>query len=150
AYLTGLTESFIIYQAKRFDIKGKQYLKTNEKYYLCDIGLRNFLLGSKVRDRGRVLENVIYLELLRRGYDVYVGKFDKLEVDFVAQKGGTTEYFQVSETIIQEETYARELKVFTAIKDNNPKTILTLDPIPKSNEDGIVIENAIDFLLGEW
>ena len=93
-YLKALTESFILYQAKRYNIKGKQYLKTLEKYYVVDVGLRFMLLGSKQMDAGHILENVVYLELLRRGYDVYVGKINEFEVDFVAQNSRGTAYFR--------------------------------------------------------
>ena len=147
-YLTALTESYIIYQAKRYNIKGKQYLKTLEKYYVVDIGLRLMLLGSKQIDAGRILENIVYLELLRRGYDVYVGKVDEFEVDFVAQNGKGTTYFQVALSVRDEKTLERELRSLRAIKDHYPKILLTMDDDPEVHYDGIRRINARDWLLG--
>ena len=147
-YLDALTESYIIYQAKRYNIKGKQYLKTLEKYYVVDIGLRLMLLGSKQIDAGRVLENIVYLELLRRGYDVYVGKVDEFEVDFVAQNGKGTTYFQVALSVRDEKTLDRELRSLRAIKDHYPKILLTMDDDPEVHYDGIRRINARDWLLG--
>ncbi len=147
-YLNALTESYIIYQAKRYNIKGKQYLKTLEKYYVVDIGLRLMLFGSKQIDAGRVLENIVYLELLRRGYDVYVGKVDEFEVDFVAQNGKGTTYFQVALSVRDEKTLERELCSLRAIKDHYPKILLTMDDDPEVHYDGIRRINARDWLLG--
>ena len=147
-YLDALTESYIIYQAKRYNIKGKQYLKTLEKYYVVDIGLRLMLLGSKQIDAGRILENIVYLELLRRGYDVYVGKVDEFEVDFVAQNGKGTTYFQVALSVRDEKTLERELRSLRAIKDHYPKILLTMDDDPEVHYDGIRRINARDWLLG--
>lgn len=147
-YLDALTESYIIYQAKRYNIKGKQYLKTLEKYYVVDIGLRLMLLGSKQIDAGRILENIVYLELLRRGYDVYVGKVDEFEVDFVAQNGKGTTYFQVALSVRDEKTLERELCSLRAIKDHYPKILLTMDDDPEVHYDGIRRINARDWLLG--
>lgn len=147
-YLDALTESYIIYQAKRYNIKGKQYLKTLEKYYVVDIGLRLMLFGSKQIDAGRVLENIVYLELLRRGYDVYVGKVDEFEVDFVAQNGKGTTYFQVALSVRDEKTLDRELRSLRAIKDHYPKILLTMDDDPEVHYDGIRRINARDWLLG--
>lgn len=147
-YLNALTESYIIYQAKRYNIKGKQYLKTLEKYYVVDIGLRLMLLGSKQIDAGRILENIVYLELLRRGYDVYVGKVDEFEVDFVAQNGKGTTYFQVALSVRDEKTLDRELRSLRAIKDHYPKILLTMDDDPEVHYDGIRRINARDWLLG--
>ncbi len=147
-YLDALTESYIIYQAKRYNIKGKQYLKTLEKYYVVDIGLRLMLLGSKQIDAGRILENIVYLELLRRGYDVYVGKVDEFEVDFVAQNGKGTTYFQVALSVRDEKTLERELRPLRAIKDHYPKILLTMDDDPEVHYDGIRRINARDWLLG--
>ena len=143
-YLNALTESYIIYQAKRYNIKGKQYLKTLEKYYVVDIGLRLMLFGSKQIDAGRIL----YLELLRRGYDVYVGKVDEFEVDFVAQNGKGTTYFQVALSVRDEKTLERELRSLRAIKDHYPKILLTMDDDPEVHYDGIRRINARDWLLG--
>lgn len=147
-YLNALTESYIIYQAKRYNIKGKQYLKTLEKYYVVDIGLRLMLFGSKQIDAGRILENIVYLELLRRGYDVYVGKVDEFEVDFVAQNGKGTTYFQVALSVRDEKTLDRELRSLRAIKDHYPKILLTMDDDPEVHYDGIRRINARDWLLG--
>lgn len=147
-YLEALTESFILYQAKRYNIKGKQYLKTLEKYYVVDVGLRFMLLGSKQMDAGHILENVVYLELLRRGYDVYVGKINEFEVDFVAQNSRGTAYFQVALTVRDEKTLQRELRPLQSIRDHYPKMILTLDEDPETQYDGIRRVNARDWLLG--
>lgn len=147
-YLEALSESYIIYQAKRYNIKGKQYLKTLEKYYVVDIGLRYTLLGSRQMDAGHILENVVYLELLRRGYDVYVGKIDSFEVDFVAQNSKGTWYYQVALSVRDEKTLERELRPLMAIRDHYPKMILTLDDDPEAQYDGIRRINARDWLLG--
>lgn len=147
-YLDALAESYIVYEAKRYNIKGKQYLKTLEKYYVVDIGLRFMLLGSKRMDAGHILENVVYLELLRRGYDVYVGKVDEFEVDFVAQDSKGTTYFQVALSVRDEKTLERELRPLQAIKDHYPKVILTMDDDPEVHYDGIRRINARDWLLG--
>lgn len=147
-YLSALTESYIIYQAKRYNIKGKQHLKTLEKYYVVDIGLRFMLIGSQQADMGRILENVVYLELLRRGYEVYVGKVDEYEVDFVAQNSKGTTYFQVALTVRDEKTLDRELRVLEAVKDHYPKYLLTLDDDPEMQYNGIRRVNARDWLLG--
>ena len=147
-YLEALAESYIIYQAKRYNIKGKQYLKTLEKYYVVDIGLRYMLLGSRQMDAGHILENVVYLELIRRGYDVYVGKIDSFEVDFVAQNSKGTWYYQVALSVRDEKTLERELRPLMAIRDHYPKVILTLDDDPEAQYDGIRRINARDWLLG--
>ncbi len=147
-YLEALSESYIIYQAKRYNIKGKQYLKTLEKYYVVDIGLRFMLLGSRQADAGHILENVVYLELLRRGYDVSVGKVDEYEVDFVAQNSRGTTYFQVALSVRNEQTLERELRPLMMIRDHYPKFILTLDDDPEAQYDGIRRVNARDWLLG--
>ena len=147
-YLGALTESYIIYQAKRYNIKGKQYLKTLEKYYVVDIGLRYMLLGSRQMDAGHILENVVYLELLRRGYDVYVGKIDSFEVDFVAQNSKGIRYYQVALSVRDEKTLERELRPLMVIRDHYPKMILTLDDDPEVQYDGIRRINARDWLLG--
>jgi len=147
-YLEALSESYILYQAKRYNVKGKQYLKTLEKYYVVDIGFRFMLLGSKEMDAGHILENVVYLELLRRGYDVYVGKVDEFEVDFVAQNSKGTTYFQVALSVRDEKTLERELRPLQAIKDHYPKVILTMDDDPEVHYDGIRRINARDWLLG--
>lgn len=147
-YLESLIESYIIYQAKRYDIKGKQYLRSLEKYYVVDMGLRFMLLGSRQVDMGHILENVIYLELLRRGYDVYVGKIGEFEVDFVAQNSRGTTYFQVALTVRDEKALERELRPLMSIHDHYPKFILTLDEDPEVQYEGIRRVNARDWLLG--
>ena len=147
-FIDGLTESFILYKANRYNVKGKQYLKTQEKYYVVDIGLRYMLLGTRSTDVGHILENVVYLELIRRGYEVYVGKVDDTEVDFVAIDNKGVQYFQVSATVRDEKTLARELRPLQSIKDHYPKYILTLDDDPEANYDGIRKINALDWLLG--
>lgn len=147
-YLDALTESYIIYPAKRYNIKGKQYLKSLAKYYVVDIGLRFMLLGSRQADMGHILENVVYLELLRRGYEIYVGKVDNLEVDFVAQNEKGTTYYQVALSVRDEKTLDRELRPLQAIRDHYPKVILTMDDDPEAQYDGIRRINARDWLLG--
>lgn len=148
SYISALIDSFILYRAKRYDIKGKQHLKTNDKYYLVDIGLRYYLLGNRNTDVGHILENVIYLELIRRGYDVYVGKIDNSEVDFIAMKQDITEYYQVAATVRSKETLERELKPLDSIPDHYPKYLITLDDDPPADYNGIRQINAIDFLMG--
>ena len=147
-YLTALKESYIIYQAKRYDIKGKQYLKTLDKYYVIDIGLRYMLLGKRGMDAGHILENVVYLELLRRDYDVYIGKADSFEVDFVAQNQDGNHYYQVALTVRDEAALAREIRPLQMLQDDYPKVILTLDDDPSRDIEGIKIINARDWLLG--
>ena len=147
-YLTALKESYIIYQAKRYDIKGKQYLKTLDKYYVIDIGLRYMLLGKRGMDAGYILENIVYLELLRRDYDVYVGKADSFEVDFVAQNQDGNHYYQVALTVRDETTLAREIRPLQMLQDDYPKVILTLDDDPSRDIEGIKIINVRDWLLG--
>ena len=146
-YVSALTESFVMYRAKRYNVKGKQYLKTLEKYYAVDIGLRYMLLGSRSTDVGHILENVVYLELLRRGYEVYVGKIDDLEVDFVAMNNKQIEYFQVAATVRDESTLQRELLPLQKISDNYPKVILTLDDDPDADYEGIRRINVLDWLI---
>lgn len=147
-YLEAFSEIYIIYQAKRYNIKGKQYLKTLEKYYVVDIGLRYMLLGNRQVDAGHILENIVYLELLRRGYEVYVGKIDTFEVDFVAQKSQEMIYYQVALSVHDEKTLQRELRPLQAIRDHYPKMILTMDEEPEEQYDGIRRINARDWLLG--
>ena len=151
-YLEGFTESFFLYKASRYDIKGKQYLKTGEKYYVSDLGLRYFILGRKIGDYGHVLENVVYLELLRRGYDVFIGKVDEYEIDFVALNNDGRIYVQVAETLKGTDSsdtkiLDRELRSLKKIDDNYEKIILTSDKTPLVNEDGIKIRNVYDWLL---
>ena len=148
-YIDALLEAFIFYKVSRYDTKGKQYLKTGDKYYVVDPGIRYILLGRKQGDRGHILENVIYLELLRRGYEVYIGKVDDLEVDFVAINSKGIEYYQVAETTRDNETLERELKPLQNIKDNFPKYILTSDVEPETTYDGIIKINVLDWLISK-
>ena len=145
--MKALIDSLMIYQAKRYNIKGKQYLRTLEKYYVVDVGLRYMLLGKRNTDVGHILENVIYLELIRRGYDVYVGQVGDLEVDFVAMNGDGITYFQVAASVRDENTLKRELTSLQKINDNHPKYVLTLDNDPVADYDGIKRANALDWLL---
>ena len=146
-YLTAFMESYVVYEAKRYNIKGKQYLKTLEKYYAVDVGLRTMLLGKRGFDAGRILENIVYLELLRRGYDVYVGKVGDMEVDFVAMNRDGLVYYQVAATVRDENTLRRELKSLQAINDSYPKIILTLDEDPEADYDGIRRMSVLDWLV---
>ncbi len=148
-YLAALQASFILYQSKRYNIKGKQYLKTLEKYYVVDIGLRTLLLGSRAFDVGHILENVVYLELIRRGNDVYVGKVDHLEVDFVVVNHQGLTYYQVAATVRNIETLDRELAPLKRINDQYPKYILTLDDDPDADYDGIRRINVLQWLVGQ-
>jgi predicted AAA+ superfamily ATPase len=147
-YIGALMDAFILYKAGRYDVKGKQYLKSLEKYYLVDIGLRNMLLGEKNRDIGYMLENIVYLELIRRGYQVWIGKAGVREVDFIARAGGETRYYQVAATVADPASFEREFASLEAIKDNYPKYVLTMDELPLG-KDGINQMNIIDFLLEE-
>lgn len=146
-YLSGLADSYILYRVPRYDVKGRQLLRTGDKYYVADIGLRYFLLGNKNMDYGHILENIVYLELLRRGYTVYVGKVGNTEVDFVVTSEAGTEYYQVALTVRDEETLCRELKPLDSISDHNPKYLLTLDDDPPADYNGIKQINALDWLL---
>ena len=146
-YVNSLEESFIVYRAGRYNIKGKEYLKSLEKYYVADIGLRNFMLGKKATDVGHILENIIYLELIRRGYSVYVGKIDDMEIDFVAQNDKGNTYIQVSASVRDENTLQRELRPLKAVKDNYPKLLLSLDDDPEGDYEGIIRKNALDWLM---
>lgn len=146
-YLEALVESFVLYKVTRYDTKGKTYLSSGCKYYLADIGLRYYLLGSKNADEGHILENVVYLELIRRGYEVYVGKCDDNEIDFVAMNEKGTEYYQVSYTVKGNDTLERELKPLYNINDHNPKYLLTADIVPFTSHDGIKQINVFDWLL---
>lgn len=147
-YIDALLDSLMIYRTPRYDIHGRSLLASNEKYYLVDIGLRYLLLQSKKADRGHILENIVYLELLRRNYKVTVGSLPNGEIDFVAQKGDELEYYQVSESVIDPNTLKRELSPFEKINDHYPKYLLTLDEIgANDNFDGIQQKNVIDWLL---
>ena len=154
-YINALLDSYLIFRANRYDIKGKEYLKTQEKYYAIDIGLRYYMLGrNSGKDMDHILENVVYLELLRRGYKVYIGKLDELEVDFVAKKTDNTIYYQValttrSESDNENKILDRELTPLKKINDNYPKYILTLDDDLDADFDGIKKRNVLDWLLEE-
>lgn len=149
-YLTSLCETFFVYEVKRYNVKGKQLLKTLGKYYLVDVGLRRMLLGGRSFDAGRLLENVVYLELLRRQKSVYIGKIDNLEVDFVAIDENDIVYYQVAATVRDEATLKRELSSLQQINDQYPKYILTLDEDPEADYDGIKRINALKWLMGEY
>ncbi len=150
-YLRGLTDSLMVYEAVRYNIKGKQFLTQQNKYYAVDIALRNILVRGKDSDIGHILENIVYLELLRRGYDVCVGQLDDgSEVDFVARKASGITYYQVSATTLDEGTLKRELAPFRKIADNYPKYLLTLDEIfGNADYEGIQKRNVLDWLLEE-
>ena len=147
-YITAFVESFLIYKAERFDVKGKNLLARDYKYYVVDQGLRSYLLGKKAdSDMGHILENIVYLELLRRGYRVYVGKVDDLEVDFVAESRDGLKYFQVALTVRDEKVLQRELRSLQKTGDHYPKYLLTLDMDLESDYDGITKINIVDWLL---
>ena len=147
AYIEALTEAYIFYEIKRFDIKGKEYLRTLGKYYIVDIGLRNYLLGYRDGDSGHILENIIYFELLRRGYDVAIGKIDNQEVDFIATKADEKKYVQVTESMNAPETRERELAPLRKIRDSYEKIVIALECNLTQSQDGIKIIRALDFLL---
>lgn len=149
AYVNALIESYFFYDIKRFDIKGKEYLRTLGKYYIVDIGLRNYLLGFRNRDSGHTLENVVYFELLRRGYDVSIGKVDHLEVDFIATKPDDKIYIQVTESMMSDDVCQRELAPLQKISDNYEKIILSMNIGMEISYDGIKSINLIDWLLAE-
>lgn len=147
AYVNALLESYFYYDIKRFDIKGKEYLRTLGKYYIVDIGLRNYLLGFRNRDGGHAIENVVYFELLRRGYDVAIGKLDNTEVDFIATKMDEKLYVQVTESMVSEEGRRRELAPLQKINDNYEKIVLSLDTGLDASYDGIKSLNLINWLI---
>lgn len=147
AYVNALLESYFFYDIKRFDIKGKEFLRTLGKYYIVDIGLRNYLLGFRDRDSGHAIENVVYFELLRRGYDVSIGKIDNSEVDFIATNTNDKMYVQVTEAMTSEDVRKRELAPLQKISDNYEKIVLSLDPGMDSSYDGIKSINLIDWLI---
>lgn len=146
SYLDALISAFVLYKAGRYDVKGKQHLKSLEKYYLVDLGLRRMLLGDKADDIGHILENIVYLELLRRGYTISIGKVDDMEIDFVAVAGSDIVYYQVAASVLDPETFRREITPLKKVSDNYPKYILSLDELPM-NDEGIKQINLIDFLL---
>lgn len=149
-YVRGLTDSLMLYEATRYNIKGRQYLTTQSKYYAVDVGLRNILVRGQETDQGHILENIIYLELLRRGYDTFVGQLDDGEVDFVVISPEATAYYQVATSTLDEATLERELAALRKISDNYPKYLLTLDEVfARADYEGIQKINALDWLLGE-
>ena len=147
SYVGALKESYMFYDVKRFDIKGKEYLRTLGKYYIVDIGLRNYLLGFRDRDRGHSLENIVYFELLRRGFDVAIGKIDNLEVDFIATSANEKMYIQVTESMKNELVRERELKSLQKIHNNYKKMVITLDKALDDEYDGIQSVDVIEWLL---
>ena len=147
-YIRGLTDSLLVHEVSRYNIKGKEFLSTLSKYYVTDLGLRQMILGNRNIDTGHILENIIYLELLRRKGNVYVGQFDKNEIDFVVINSNEIEYYQVALTVLDENTLKRELDAFKNIKDNYPKYLITLDDVMvNTGYDGIKIVNALEWLL---
>ena len=150
-YLAALMDSFIFYRIQRYDIKGKQHLSTGAKYYLCDVGLRYYMLGTKSGDFGHILENIVYLELVRRGNEVYVGKVNDTEIDFIAIHKGEKSYYQVAYTVMEldgnDRILQRELRPLQLCKDNNQKFLLTMDNVPPVSHDGIKQCYVLDWLL---
>ena len=150
-YLAALMDSFIFHRVQRYDIKGKQHLSTGAKYYLCDVGLRYYMLGTKPGDFGHILENIIYLELVRRGNEVYVGKANDTEIDFIAIHKGEKAYYQVAYTVMEldgnDRILQRELRPLQLCKDNNQKFLLTMDNVPPVSHDGIKQLYVLDWLL---
>ena len=149
-YIRGLTDSLLVHEVSRYNIKGKEFLSTLSKYYVADLGLRQMILGNRNIDMGHILENIIYLELLRRKGNVYVGQFDKNEIDFVVINSNEIEYYQIALTVLDENTLKRELDAFKNIKDNYPKYLITLDDVMVNTDyDGIKVVNALEWLLEE-
>ena len=146
SYIGALEKAYVFYEAKRYDVKGKNLLKTLGKYYIVDIGLRNMLLGYRDVDRGHILENIVFLELKRRGYNVFIGKVDEKEVDFIAEKASHKMYVQVCETLGNDETLKRELALLLAIQDNYEKLIITNDKTFVESYEGIKVKNTADWL----
>jgi predicted AAA+ superfamily ATPase len=147
-YVSALMDAYVLYKAPRYDVKGKQHLKSLEKYYVADISLRHLVLGNRNRDIGRILENIVYLELKRRSYTVQVGKVGETEIDFVATRGDERIYYQVAASVLDPATFDREFSPLLKIKDHYPKFVLTMDDLP-SGVDGIKQVNIVEFLLNE-
>lgn len=145
-YLTQMVNAFVLYQCERYDIRGKERLRTNGKYYVADLGIRNQLIGFRGGNIGHVIENLVFLELLRRGYTISTGLYNSLEVDFVATKGADIRYYQVSLSVMDEKVLQRETAPFYKINDNYPKYLITMDPIPLT-DNGIIHQNLFDFFL---
>ncbi len=146
-YVSALSEAYFFYEIKRFDIKGKEYLRTLGKYYIVDMGLRNYLLGFRNRDSGHALENVVYFELLRRGYDVSIGKIDNMEIDFIATKADDKMYIQVTESMTSEEVRKRELEPLRRIGDNYEKVVLSLNKGMDDSYEGIKSLSLVEWIL---
>ena len=147
SYIEALLEAYIFYEIKRFNIKGREYLRTLGKYYIVDMGLRNYLLGYRNGDSGHILENIVYFELLRQGYDVAIGKIENQEVDFIAMKADEKKYIQVTENMNAPETQERKLAPLRKIRDNYEKLVIALDCDLTQTQDGIKTVKALDFLL---
>ena len=148
-YMEALAESYVFYPAERFDVVGKQLLKSNKKWYMVDLGLRNHILPRRNYDLGFSIENIVFFELLRRGYKVNIGKYENAEIDFVAQKQGVLTYFQVTADMTAQPTFDREMSSFYRVKDNYEKIVLTLDRFTIGNYEGIKVINVLDWLLGK-
>ena len=146
-YLSGLSNSYVLYPVKRYDVRGRRLLKLQEKYYAVDMGLRRVALSGRVRDTGRILENVVFLELFRRNSSVCVGKSGETEIDFVVEGPDGPAYYQVAESVADAKTLARELAPLQAIRDNHPKTVLTMDDIDATSYEGIQCVNVLDWML---
>lgn len=146
-YLKMIENAYFIYRVPRYELKGKQLLKTQEKYYFVDNGLKNILSGFSAYDTGSSYENVVYMELLRRGYEVYVGKYNDLEIDFVAVSPNERIYYQVTRSLLSEDVETRETRSLLAINDNYKKVILTMDVAYNKTIEGIEVKNIVDFLL---
>lgn len=148
SYIEALTDAFVIYRAGRYDVKGRQHLKSLEKYYLVDVGFRRLLLGDRLGDVGHILENIVFLELLRRGYSISIGKMNDGEIDFIAESNGERTYYQVAASVLDPATFEREIRPLKRINDHFPKIILSLDELPMGDA-GIRQVNVLDFLLSE-
>ena len=146
SYIDHLRHAFLFHAVKRYDVRGKKYLSTNEKYYLSDLGFRYAVLGRRNMDYGRACENLVYLELRRRGYDVYVGKVQDLEIDFIAMRGSEKAYIQVSDNIAAQETLERELAPFAKIRDGYPRMLIARTRNPETDFEGVRIVNLADWL----
>lgn len=149
AYLNYLINGYAIYKVQRYDIKGKEYLKSLEKYYVTDLGLRHYLLGYRNIDQGHLLENIVYLELKRRGYEIYIGKYDNKEIDFVIRNSQKIIYIQVVETMVSKEVKERELAPLKVIQDYNQRIILTMDYDINTTYDGIQVINVLEWLTNK-